>query len=267
MEIDNLVTNLEKIGFSKLESQIYLVLLEGGNMSAYQIAKKINISRPSIYNALDHMVMKSIVEIIPNSTALYVAQKPEVLIKKIQYEFDYNAKKVTEGLKEFKETRYEEQFANISGFKAILYKAKDMIANAQREVYLNADFNLEDLTEDIKQLVDRGIRVVVFSFYSMNIPVKNVAFYSHMMKMGKEHAPSRLMVVVDETMVLVADATKNQEKWIGTVTNNSLMIKIISEHIHNDIYLLKLREKYGKEIDDLFYIGTDYEIRERGAGI
>ncbi|MBD7910995.1 MULTISPECIES: TrmB family transcriptional regulator [Clostridium] len=267
MEIDNLVTNLEKIGFSKLESQIYLALLEGGNRSAYQIAKKINISRPSIYNALEHMVMKGMVEVIPNSTALYIAEKPEVLIKKVQYEFDSNAKKVSEGLNEFKETRYEEHFANISGFEAILYKAKDIIANAQREVYLNSDFDLEYLTEDIRKLTDRGIRVVTFSFYDIGMTIKKVEFYSHMRKMREGHVPSRLMVVVDQTIVLVADASKNQEKWIGTVTNNPLMIKIMSEHIHNDIYLLKLREKYGKEIDDLFHIGTDYETRESEAEI
>ena len=49
-------------------------------MSPYQIAKKVDISRPSIYNALGHMVNKGMVELVPKDTVMYTAQDPEILI-------------------------------------------------------------------------------------------------------------------------------------------------------------------------------------------
>lgn len=49
-------------------------------MSPYQIAKKVDISRPSIYNALEHMVNKGMVELVPEDTVMYIAQDPEILI-------------------------------------------------------------------------------------------------------------------------------------------------------------------------------------------
>ena len=49
-------------------------------MSPYQIAKKVDISRPSIYNALGHMVNKGMVELVPEDTVMYIAQDPEILI-------------------------------------------------------------------------------------------------------------------------------------------------------------------------------------------
>ena len=43
--------NLEKLNFTKLETQIYLALLGSEPLSPYQLAKKIEIARASIYNA------------------------------------------------------------------------------------------------------------------------------------------------------------------------------------------------------------------------
>ena len=57
------------------------------------------------------------------------------------------------------------------------------------------------------------------------------------------------------------------ESWSDTVTNNALMVSIIAEHIHNDIYLLKLEQKYGSELlDDNIRLDTileDYQGRNQ----
>jgi len=87
----NLIENLERLNFSRLEAQIYLALLDSEPMSAYQLAKKIEMSRPAIYNSLEHMLDKGMVSVIPNSTSLYTAQSPEVILEKIKTE-------MTEGL-------------------------------------------------------------------------------------------------------------------------------------------------------------------------
>ena len=68
---------LEHLNFSRLEAQIYMALIGSEPMSAYQLAKKIAIARPSIYNALEHMLDKGMVELVPDQTALYAAQEPE----------------------------------------------------------------------------------------------------------------------------------------------------------------------------------------------
>ena len=75
--------SLEGLGFSTLEVNIYLILLDNGTMSPYQIAKKVDISRSSIYNALEHMVDKGMVEVIPEDTVMYIAKEPEVLLNKV----------------------------------------------------------------------------------------------------------------------------------------------------------------------------------------
>ena len=54
-------------------------------------------------------------------------------------------------------------------------------------------------------------------------------------------------IVTDRQMTLTADCGAFAN-WSGTVSNNGLMVKILSEHIQHDITLLQLQEKYGLEM-------------------
>lgn len=268
MTQEELINCLEKINFTKLESQIYLALLEGGPMSAYQLAKKIDISRPSIYNALEHMYDKGSVTMIPENTALYVSQEPDVLLEKLNSEFEKNTNTLLGGLKDFMDTRHEERFENFRGFETIISKAKKIISSAESEVYINTDFDLQIFKEEFAVLKQKGVRVIAFSFYKLNVDNLDVEFFSHYRMRNNEHKPERLMIAVDSSVALLADCYKARESWLGTVTNNALMISIICEHIHHDIYLLKLENKYGtKEVynTDLM-IHSLFENRSRING-
>lgn len=249
------------LGFSELERKIYLTLLRGGTMSAYQIAKKIEISRPSIYNALEHMAEKGMVELIPNDTALYAAQSPKILLGKMREEFTRSADIAEELLKEYTPSDYGEQYANIKGFEAILLRAKEIMRNSCTEIYINTDMSVDCFSEEFKLLVEKGIRVVVYSFYKIG-DAKNCEIYSHGRPFSIECEPSRLMVAADNAIALTA-GPDSDGNWQGTVTGNRLFVKIISEHIHNDIYLLKLRDKFGRDIYNDLHIFTDYENRNR----
>lgn len=257
----NLDECMAVLGFSELERKIYLTLLRGGTMSAYQIAKKIEISRPSIYNALEHMAEKGMVELIPNDTALYAAQKPEILLGKMREEFTRSADIAEELLKEYTPSDYGEQYANIKGFDAILLRAKEIMRNSRTEIYINTDMSMNCFAKELKMLADSGIRVVVYSFYDIG-GTENCDVYSHGRPFDAEREPSRLMVVSDDAMALTA-GPDSEGIWQGTVTGNRLFVKIISEHIHNDIYLLKLRDKFGRDIYNDLHIFTNYESRNR----
>lgn len=260
----NLNENLEKLNFTKLEAQIYLALLGAEPMSAYQLAKKIEMSRPSIYNALEHMLNKGMVEIIPDSTALYRPQEPSVILGKMEAEIVTSLKAAGKQLEEYKSLHREERTVNFRGYQTAIMKTKEIIRNAEREVYMNADFNLDCFREELMEIRQKDIRVIVFSFYQIKVP-KEVEFYTHNRIMEKEHNPSRLMVTVDNKISLVVDGKGEQREWMGTITNNMLSSKIVSEHIHNDIYLLKLRNRYGKEMyQNNLLLGTEFEKRQEG---
>ena len=255
--------NLEQLNFTKLEAQIYLALLGTEPLSAYQLAKRIEISRTSIYNALDHMLEKGMVQMIPENTSLYMAQEPDVILGKIRWEMTKALEEAQEQLKEYQELRRENINYVLKGFDTALWKAKSLLEHAQSEVYINADFDLDCFDEQFKKLKEKNVRVVIFSFLDIKTG-DNVEFYSHYRKQEKSHKASRFMLVVDEEVSLIADRGSGLTEWNATVSNNPLTIKILSEHIHNDIYLLKLRNTYGKKIyQNNLYLETAFEEREK----
>lgn len=255
--------NLEKLNFTKLEAQIYLALLGTEPLSAYQLAKKIDISRTSIYNALEHMLEKGFVEVVPENTALYIAQEPAVILGKKHFEMTTAIEEAKQQLKEYQELRRENINLVFRGFDTAIFKAKNILKQAKSQVYINADFDLDCLSEELKLLQENKVRVIVFSFYNIELGC-DVEFYSHYRKIHKEHKASRFMLVVDNEISLIADRGAVQQEWNGTISNNPLSIKILSEHIHNDIYLLKLRDRYGKEIyDSNLYLNTAFEARQK----
>ncbi len=252
---------LRVLGFSELEGKIYLTLLKGGTMSAYQIAKKIEISRPSIYNALEHMVDKGMAELIPNETALYAAQNPEILLGKMRDEFTRSADTAEELLKQYAPPDYGEQYANLKGFEAILLRAKEIMRNSKSEIYINTDMPVDCFAEEFRMLAERGTRVVVYSFYNVGVG-ENYELFTHGREYPDGYRPTRLMVAADDAVAITA-GPDSDGVWQATVTGSKLFVKIISEHIHNDIYLLRLRDKFGRDIYDDLHICTEYEKRNR----
>lgn len=263
-----IIENLEKLNFSKLEAQIYMALLGEAPMSAYQLAKKIDISRPSIYNALDHMVDKGMVEIVPNETLLYSAQEPDVILEKIESEIRHSLHEAKAELKAYRECKYDEVYMNFRGYDTLIAKSKEILRRAERDIYINTDFEIPCLKEELQRLIQKKIRVIIFSFYELEEKVEGVDYFSHGRKMDALHEASRFELAVDGQLALAADGNSPAGIWRGIVSSNKLFVRIISEHIHNDIYILKLRDKYGKEIyGEDFYLNTEFEQRNKlGTG-
>ena len=125
---------LEKLNFSKLEAQIYLALIEANPLSAYQIAKKIEISRTSIYNALEHMLDKGVVLLIPNDTSLYIPQEPDIIFEKRYKETVEAIDNAKQSLKVYKENKRNNSYLVLKEFDSIVLKVKEILKKAKNEI-------------------------------------------------------------------------------------------------------------------------------------
>ena len=102
---------------------------------------------------------------------------------------------------------------------------------------------------------------IIFSFVTSRSAIPEVEVYSHERERRPENTDSRIMIVADENIVMIADADNARGNWSGTVSNNKLMKDVVREHIHNDIYMLKLRNIYGREIYDKIQLNTNQETK------
>lgn len=136
------------------------------------------------------------------------------------------------------------------GLKEVIQTAKTLLRKAKKKVYINSDFPISELYEELQFLVDNSVDVHLFGFYEFGRVPIGVNVFSHQHKMKIDHVCTRLMIAVDEQEIFMAESYGNKVEWRGTRTNNELMVKIVCEHIHNDILLLLIREKVGRDMYD-----------------
>ncbi|HRT69253.1 MAG TPA: helix-turn-helix domain-containing protein [Bacilli bacterium] len=253
-----IINKLEKI-MSRQEAQIYLYLLENPGQTVYYIAKALTISRSSIYPVVDAMYSKGFLLKLSTAKDAYYPENPNTLIRKLRQDYNQNFDELQDSLQNIKPKADTNYFFNIANFDANLEKAKELLLKAEKEIYLNCDLDLEYFAKEFQILANKNVRIIVFSFSSQELVYPNIETYSYGYDRPKK--PSRLMVVSDFKEVLVASAVNKNDDWIGTITNNHLMVKIVSEHIHHDIYLYKIQNMFqdltGKKLfvrgqDDLF---------------
>lgn len=121
--------------------------------------------------------------------------------------------------------------------------------------------NAAQYEDAFRSAIERNVRIIVFSFVTSRSSITEVEVYSHERERRPENTDSRIMIVADEKLVMIADAGNARGNWSGTVSNNKLMKDVVREHIHNDIYMLKFRNIFGKEIYAKIQLNTNQETK------
>jgi len=120
----NLETSLQNIGLTEKEAKVYIALLQLGKTTAYAVAVRSNLKKPTVYVTLDNLVDKGAAQKIPRAKkALYVATSPEDLFDAAENRIE-NAKSILPELKSLSrkgkvhkiETSYYEGMAGIREF-------------------------------------------------------------------------------------------------------------------------------------------------------
>jgi HTH-type transcriptional regulator, sugar sensing transcriptional regulator len=270
--MDRILIELEKFGFSKIDGQVYITILRNPRINGSQVAKKINIPRTSVYSSIENLYQRGAIHLIPESSNTYIAKDPVEFIKKIKEEYLNSADYLEKEFENFECSSEEGEFLNIKGDRNAEEKIKEMIKLSQKEIYMNTNYDLENFKSEIEDAVARGVRVIMFSFKKQEFEKYPVEIYYNP-KMpcchDNELETKRVMIVVDCYVAFIGSG-KRGEEYIATFSYNKLFVRIISEHIHHDIYLLGLEKEYGTNWYEKLKIGTIHEanfeeaIKRRG---
>lgn len=250
------ISELQKFGLTKIEAQVYYELLKFPDSNGSQISKKINTPRTSVYMALDKLYSLGFIYLIPsmNERKNYMAADPDKLVLKLKDEYMNSADFLKEELLRIHIRSENEQFINLRGEESIFYKIKEIINSSEKELYVNTNIDLSLFNNEFINALDRNVRVILFSFEKHRIEDSRIEVYNKTENYITD-PNKRLMLVSDMTEVIIGSSDINHG-FSGTYTKNLLLVNIVSEHIHNDIYLYKLETKFGKDFWEDIQIKT-----------
>lgn len=258
MNIDKILSNLEKIGFGKKEAEVFLELLKNPKSNGSQIAKVLGYPRTTVYQNLDLLEKKGYIKSYLDKEITYY----EVI--NLDDFFDEQKKRVEDSTKilkdEFKKLNISEtqkQFYNINFLENIEKRISQMLLKAEKEIFINTNIDLQKFKKELYELKKKKIKVILFSFHQLeNENINELqnsfkelgieAYIRDDFNKEKILKNKRIMMVVDDKAAIIAGNYEGE--FSGTYSENKLLVTIVREHIINDINLTNLEVKYGKDI-------------------
>ena len=256
--MDKIMKELEKLGFSKIEALVYLTILENPKINGSQVAKKINCPRTTVYSGIEVLYKRGAITLIHETSNTYIANDPIEFIKKLKKEYIESAEFLEEEFKNFDNHKDKGEFYNLKGYKNTINKIKEMINSAQKEIYINTNYDLENFKIELQEAEKRKVRVILFTFQKQEFEQYPVEAYYNP-KFHCSDDTKRVMIVIDGQIAFIGSGKVDKE-FFGSFSYNKLFIQIVSEHIHHDIYLLGLEKLYGIQWYDKIKLGTNHEL-------
>ena len=219
---------LQGLGFSPYESKAYLALLSGKSPAGgYEIARRAGIPSSKIYETLERLVTKGAVSSIEGETTLYVPVPITVLSAQLKREAALLADSLITQFAESKSVR-DLSFWNLSGPVAVFARAVELIAQAERELLLQAWFpEIEPLREELQRAARSGVHIAIIAYGDGKVDLPNVR--RHRGRKGGQLRRDRFFIlVVDGKYSVIASFNRSAA---GSWTANPAQVYPMAEYL------------------------------------
>jgi len=219
---------LQGLGFSPYESKAYLALLSGKSPAGgYEIARRAGIPSSKIYETLERLAAKGAVSALEGEATTYVPVPVAVLSAQLKREAALLADSLVTQLSESKSVK-DFSFWNLSGPVAVFARAIVLIAQAEKEVLLQAWFSeIEPLQEELRQAASSGVRISIIAYGDGKINLPNVR-RRHGRKGGQLRRDRFFILVVDGKYSVTAVFNRSAA---GSWTANPAQVYPMAEYL------------------------------------
>jgi len=254
----DIITEMEKFGFSKMEASVYNTLVRYAELNGSQIAKLLNVSRASVYSALENLYGKGVVSLLPGDSKsnMYKAESPKILFEKLKKEYIKSVEYLEKEFEFLEDVIPQEQYWNIKGYDNFILKMKELLFMAEEEIYINTNVSIKQFSEEVKELEKRKVKIILYT--NGKVDIENPILEKYEMDRKIDEINKEMILIVDNKVSLIASG-KVRGEFLGTFTENPFLIKIASEYIHHNIYMMKLRSDYGLDVFKVMNIGSQRE--------
>jgi len=238
--LENISKKMMQLGFTKYEAKAYVALLQNYPVTRYEISKKSGVPRSAIYDVIQKLENLGVVNVLSTKPEKYVPLPPEEFLRMLERQYHQKLGDLRECLTEMNTDVEPEQLWNITGYKNLLEKAKEMVQKAKNEIYLSAwRSEILELENELHNAEARGVKVVIFSF--TKTPSFGMVFsYSLNEKELEKVWNHKLILVCDREELLMGEANRQTQRKAAW-TKNKAIIGIAANHIVLDITLFGIR--------------------------
>jgi sugar-specific transcriptional regulator TrmB len=231
----DLIECFGRLGFSRQEATLYLLLCREGPLTGYEAAKLSGITRSNVYLALAGLEEKGGAYRSEGEAVRYGAVPIGELAANLRRSLEESLTYIERNVPEKKGE--DEPFYTITGRRHVIDKMKNMILLAAERLYISIDQGLwPQIAAEIEKAVHKGRKTVIVTDFPLELA--GVTVYRH----HKE--PGQIRLIVDSSEVLTGeigrDATAN-----CLYSKNRNLVQLIKDSLTNEIKLVEIGQNGG----------------------
>lgn len=233
-KIDRAIEHLARLGFTAMESEVYVALLRHSPATGYRVATAIGKATANTYKALRTLAEKGAILHEEGDGSLYRAVPVKELLARRTREFEEQRDAAFEALKNVGDDTIDTGVYRLHSHDQVIQRAREMIDRAQ-EVTLMVGFPsvVAALQDALEAAAERGVAVAVKSYAVLDMVGVEFIESTESTYWQRESPGMELQLVVDAEEYLIAlmtDVDVLQAIWsaspfLGYMTHNSIALE------------------------------------------
>jgi sugar-specific transcriptional regulator TrmB len=241
-EIDNLV----RFGFTQLEAQIYITLLESPNITGYRIAQILGKPMPNTYKALNNLKGKNIITADESAKKQIFSALPiEDYLNFKELEFKKNRAEVEEQLKHYEAKKMEGGISRIINIENVFSCAQKMIADAEKIILLDVfPRPLESIITDLRVAAERQVRIIVKAYKPVRVDGCEIIYSETDSNLPDRFLGDWMNMVVDSKESLLSYVSMQKNRVFEAFWCNNVFLSILLHNgFHHELVLSHIKEE------------------------
>ena len=253
---ERIVDAMKQMGFTTSDARIYLALLKRHPATGYELATSSGVPRSAIYNVLNRLQSRGLVNAVKGKPIRYLPLEPERLFALMESRFRKNLEDLRGAIATLSSGAPENRTWSLAGYRAMLDQARSLIAGSQHSIHLSLWRREADaLAETLRRAKTAGREVVMFSFNPIPGDLGRVFSYGIPELELERHWPHKIILVADRRQVLVGSA-QNSEENHALVSEEPALVEMAISNLVLDITLFG--QRFGVDTADVVRGLTTY---------
>ena len=258
--MEQILIEIQKIGFSQYESKAYISLLQNSPVTGYELSKRSGVPRSMIYEVINKLIDKGAIYIIPTEPTKYSPVPAQKFLSRIRGNIDNTLDFLETSLRNLEQVREVDVVSHINGYKLVMDEMLSIIEGATRELWLsvwNPQASL--LVRNVQEAESRSVKVLSMIFGDESCHLGATFHHDYMTAdVVKERIGGKLTTVArDKEEAIIANFVNNEVSW-AVKTKDPALVLIATEFIRHDIMIEAITRHFGSQkLDQLWRNNPD----------
>ncbi len=230
---------LQRLGFTEYEALAYMTLVEHGELSGYELAKRSRIPRANIYAVADRLRQRgAVLQADGHKGQRYAAVAPDALLRSIRNEHQRVLAEADKVLGDLRRAARPASIFNVRG-EELLNRARQVIEAATQHLAIALQPpEAAALAGVLEKTRARGVEILTLCMEACDPPCGGCRGDIHPHAMAPEDGSRWLLVVADGGEALVGQLTRHVRE--GLVTTQPMVVELALAYIRQSLMLAAL---------------------------